>query len=96
MSALPGRPQAGHAVLLPRQPIDWQQDALCREVSPEIFYPTAGNGRARQAKDICHACPAITECREYSLANNEKWGVWGGLSEHDRRELRRTRRAGAA
>lgn len=73
----------------------WREDALCRQVAPEVFFPTAGNGHARMAKDICRACTSIDDCRSYALANNERYGVWGGLSEHDRRRLRR-RKQGAS
>ena len=64
----------------------WQEDALCKETDPEIFFPEKG-GSTKEAKKVCGRCEVEEECREYALANNERYGVWGGLSEYDRRKI---------
>lgn len=69
---------------------DWT-DALCRQTDPEIFFPGVG-GSTRQAKKVCQQCPVREQCLEYALEHDERFGVWGGLSEHQRKRLRRSRR----
>lgn len=71
---------------------DWQERALCAETDPEAFYPEKG-GSTRDAKKVCRSCEVRTECLEYALANDERWGVFGGLSERERRPLLQARRA---
>ena len=66
----------------------WQEQALCAETDPEAFFPEKG-GSTREAKKICTGCEVRTECLEYALANDERFGIWGGLSERERRRLRR-------
>ncbi len=66
----------------------WQADALCAQTDPEAFFPEKG-GSTRDAKRICTACEVRTECLEYALENDERFGIWGGLSERERRRLRR-------
>lgn len=68
----------------------WQDAALCAQVDPEIFFPEKG-GSTREAKLVCHACEARAECLDYALEHDEPHGVWGGMSERERRLL--TRRA---
>ncbi len=70
---------------------DWQEDALCAQADPEAFFPEKG-GSTRAAKSICGRCPAKEACLQYALDNDERHGIWGGLSEPERRELRRTER----
>jgi len=69
-------------------PLSWQADALCAQTDPEAFFPEKG-GSTRDAKRICSACEVKAECLEYALANDERFGIWGGLSERERRRLRR-------
>ena len=69
-------------------PLDWQTDALCAQTDPEAFFPEKG-GSTRDAKRICTACEVKARCLEYALANDERFGIWGGLSERERRRLRR-------
>lgn len=64
----------------------WKDYALCAQVDPEIFYPEAG-GSVRIAKRICRGCEVRTECLAYALEHHERFGVWGGLSERERRHL---------
>lgn len=66
----------------------WQADALCAQTDPEAFFPEKG-GSTREAKKICQQCDVSAECLEYALANDERFGIWGGLSERERRRLRR-------
>lgn len=65
---------------------DWVLDALCAEIDHDIFFPDKG-GSTREAKGICIDCPVAAECLDYALANNERFGIWGGLSERERRRL---------
>lgn len=69
-------------------PLAWQQRALCAQTDPEAFFPEKG-GSTREAKAVCQACEVREECLEYALANDERFGIWGGLSERERRRLRR-------
>ena len=66
----------------------WQADALCAQTDPEAFFPEKG-GSTRDAKKICTTCEVRSECLEYALQNDERFGIWGGLSERERRKLRR-------
>ncbi|MET2012082.1 WhiB family transcriptional regulator [Microbacterium chocolatum] len=66
----------------------WQTDALCAQTDPEAFFPEKG-GSTRDAKRVCTTCDVRTECLEYALANDERFGIWGGLSERERRKLKR-------
>ncbi|WP_406083080.1 WhiB family transcriptional regulator [Micromonospora zamorensis] len=65
---------------------DWRDDALCQQVDPEIFYPDKGESTA-PAKSICSRCDVRTECLKAALDRREQFGVWGGLSERERRQL---------
>lgn len=67
----------------------WMDDALCAEVDPDVFFPEKG-GSTRDAKKVCAACPVRAMCLDYALANKEYIGIWGGLSERERRQLRRS------
>lgn len=66
----------------------WQERALCAETDPEAFFPEKG-GSTREAKRICLGCEVRDECLEYALAHDERFGIWGGLSERERRRLKR-------
>jgi len=70
----------------------WQTDALCAQTDPEAFFPEKG-GSTRDAKRICTSCEVKSDCLEYALQNDERFGIWGGLSERERRRLRRARTA---
>jgi WhiB family redox-sensing transcriptional regulator len=67
---------------------EWQERALCAQTDPEAFFPEKG-GSTREAKRICSGCEVRAECLEYALAHDERFGIWGGLSERERRRLRR-------
>jgi WhiB family transcriptional regulator, redox-sensing transcriptional regulator len=66
----------------------WQERSLCAQTDPEAFFPEKG-GSTREAKKICVGCEVRAECLEYALANDERFGIWGGLSERERRRLKR-------
>jgi len=66
----------------------WQERALCAQTDPEAFFPEKG-GSTREAKRICLGCDVKNECLEYALANDERFGIWGGLSERERRRIKR-------
>lgn len=74
------------------EPLAWQADGLCAQTDPEAFFPEKG-GSTRDAKRICIGCEVKKQCLEYALANEERFGIWGGLSERERRKLRRERKA---
>nr|WP_269204429.1 WhiB family transcriptional regulator [Motilibacter deserti] len=66
----------------------WQERALCAQTDPEAFFPEKG-GSTREAKKVCLSCEVRSECLDYALAHDERFGIWGGLSERERRKLRR-------
>ena len=66
----------------------WQEFALCAQTDPEAFFPEKG-GSTREAKRICQGCEVRAECLEYALAHDERFGIWGGLSERERRKLKK-------
>jgi WhiB family transcriptional regulator, redox-sensing transcriptional regulator len=68
----------------------WQRSANCLGVDPDLFFPERG-GSTREAKEVCRGCVVREECLQYALENGEKFGIWGGLSERERRRLRRRR-----
>jgi len=68
----------------------WQDEANCLGVDPDLFFPERG-ASTREAKEVCRACAVRSECLEFALANGEKFGIWGGLSERERRRIRRQR-----
>ncbi|KAB1647557.1 MULTISPECIES: WhiB family transcriptional regulator [unclassified Pseudoclavibacter] len=68
--------------------LEWQSEALCAQTDPEAFFPEKG-GSTRDAKRICSSCEVRAQCLEYALQNDERFGIWGGLSERERRKLRR-------
>jgi WhiB family redox-sensing transcriptional regulator len=66
----------------------WQERALCAQTDPEAFFPEKG-GSTREAKRICLGCEVKDRCLDYALAHDERFGIWGGLSERERRRLKR-------
>ncbi len=69
-------------------PPSWQERALCAQTDPEAFFPEKG-GSTREAKRVCTGCEVKGECLEYALARDERFGIWGGMSERERRRLKR-------
>lgn len=75
-------------------PENWRELGLCAQTDPEAFFPDKG-GSTLEAKRMCKGCEVRTECLEAALANDERFGVWGGKTERERRALRRERRVAA-
>lgn len=68
----------------------WQDYANCLGVDPDLFFPERG-ASTREAKEVCRGCIVRAQCLEYALVNSEKFGIWGGMSERERRRIRRQR-----
>jgi WhiB family transcriptional regulator, redox-sensing transcriptional regulator len=68
----------------------WQRQANCMGVDPDLFFPERG-ASTKEAKEVCRGCVVREDCLEYALANGEKFGIWGGMSERERRRIRRRR-----
>lgn len=86
LSLVPDEPEPLEAIAVDDE--RWQDRALCAQTDPEAFFPEKG-GSTREAKKICQRCSVRTECLEYALANDERFGIWGGMSERERRRLKR-------
>jgi WhiB family redox-sensing transcriptional regulator len=75
--------------------MDWRNEASCRDVDPDLFFPIGTTGIAIDqvdaAKRICASCSVREPCLEFALASNQDAGVWGGLTEDERRTLKRAR-----
>ena len=89
-------PEPARQVPLPRLPLSrpaWHQQAACRGVGPEAFYPPAGARETatthpyRDARKVCATCPVVDECRQ--AGQSESHGLWGGQSPGERRRVRR-------
>lgn len=68
----------------------WQFQGVCRQADPALFFPESTRGNTRtnlvaQAKAVCSTCPVISECRAHGLTVEEPYGIWGGLTVHERR-----------
>lgn len=68
--------------------MEWQERALCAQTDPEAFFPEKG-GSTREAKKVCLSCDVRADCLEYALAHDERFGIWGGLSERERLRLKK-------
>jgi len=90
-ASLTTTPTAGPTIQLANgenMELSWQERSLCAQTDPEAFFPEKG-GSTREAKRVCHSCEVRQECLEYALAHDERFGIWGGLSERERRRLKR-------
>jgi len=72
------------------EPKTWWDFANCLGVEPDLFFPERG-ASTREAKEVCRGCVVLGDCLEYALDHGEKFGIWGGMSERERRRLRRQR-----
>ena len=68
--------------------VDWMDDALCRQVGFDLFFPDKGDNAAA-ALAVCRGCPVTTDCLNYALSSGMVHGVWGGTTEAQRRRMRR-------
>ena len=68
---------------------DWRDDAACRDADPELFFPDSRSawGQVKRAKLICRGCPVSATCLSWALDSNQEAGIWGGLTEDERRRL---------
>ena len=75
----------------------WRDHALCRDTDPELFFPVGTTGHAltsiEHAKRVCEQCKVTRDCLDFALETNQDSGIWGGLSEDERRAIRRHRAA---
>jgi WhiB family redox-sensing transcriptional regulator len=73
--------------------VDWRHEAGCREVDPELFFPIGNSGPAllqiEEAKQVCRRCTVMEECLRWAIDSGQDAGVWGGMSEDERRALKR-------
>lgn len=69
-------------------PLAWLDDGLCAQTDPDAFFPDKGES-SKAAKQVCRQCDVRAECLQYALDHNERFGVWGGLSDRERRRLMR-------
>ncbi len=72
----------------------WYVKANCMGVNPDLFFPERG-ASTREAKTVCKGCVVKEDCLEYALKTGERFGIWGGMSERERRKLRRERLIGS-
>jgi WhiB family redox-sensing transcriptional regulator len=77
-------------LLEPDAGMEWKQLGSCREADPDMWFPERGSS-VKEAKRICQGCPVRYRCLEYALADDEGFGVWGGMSERERRRHKRAR-----
>lgn len=72
----------------------WRDAAACRDVEPRLFFPVGLTGsalaQAERAKAVCALCPVVEECLAFAVTTNQEYGVWGGLDEEERHEVRRS------
>ncbi|KMS74212.1 WhiB family transcriptional regulator [Streptomyces viridochromogenes] len=72
---------------------DWRMDAVCSKEDPELFFPIGNTGPAllqiEEAKAVCRRCPVMDQCLQWALESGQDSGVWGGLSEDERRAMKR-------
>jgi WhiB family redox-sensing transcriptional regulator len=88
LSLVPEQPERYEVAPATIEEDQWQERALCAQTDPEAFFPEKG-GSTREAKRICLGCEVKDACLDYALAHDERFGIWGGLSERERRRLKR-------
>ena len=73
--------------------MDWRHEAACRDEDPELFFPIGTTGPAvlqiEEAKAVCRSCDVTNDCLNWAIESGQDAGVWGGLSEDERRALKR-------
>jgi WhiB family redox-sensing transcriptional regulator len=77
----------------PLKRVDWRRVAACRDDDPELFFPIGTSGpavtQAEQAREVCRGCPAIGYCALFAFEAGQDSGVWGGMTEQERRAVKR-------
>ena len=77
--------------------LDWQEDAACRAYENVVFFGDEGESelekqaRESRAKVVCRSCPVQEPCLEFAMETNQKYGIWGGLTDKERASLKRRR-----
>ncbi|HLS01222.1 MAG TPA: WhiB family transcriptional regulator [Beutenbergiaceae bacterium] len=75
--------------------MDWRTKAACLNEDPELFFPIGNTGPAlvqiEEAKAVCRQCPVVEVCLKWAMETGQDAGVWGGMSEDERRSLKRRR-----
>lgn len=75
--------------------MDWRHNALCKDEDPELFFPIGNTGPAerqiKEARSVCNQCVVKCDCRDWALDTGQQSGIWGGLSEDERRGMTRIR-----
>ncbi|HEY2086986.1 MAG TPA: WhiB family transcriptional regulator [Mycobacterium sp.] len=74
---------------------EWRHEAACASVGGDFWFPEKG-GSTAEAKKVCRTCPVVTECGEYALATQQRFGIWGNLSERERRHIANVRKRASA
>ena len=78
---------------IPDWEMTWIHRARCASEDPDLFFPVGSTGpfleQIGRAKAVCRLCPVRAECLEWALATDQRAGIWGGLTEEERRDLRR-------
>jgi WhiB family redox-sensing transcriptional regulator len=78
--------------------MDWRHEAICRSEDPELFFPVGNSGPAlaqiAKAKLVCNKCPVTHDCLAWAISSGQDAGVWGGMSEDERRALKRRNNRG--
>ncbi len=73
--------------------MDWRSRAACLDKDPELFFPVGNTGPAllqiEEAKSVCRRCPVMDTCLQWAIETGQDAGVWGGMSEDERRALKR-------
>ncbi len=88
MTAVPWRIVPLLAAVIDIRDGDWRDLALCAEIDPERWFPEKG-ASTREAKQVCRKCDVRAECLAYALRNGEREGIWGGMSDRERRRIGR-------
>jgi len=74
---------------------EWQLHSSCRGADQELFFPAEGERaaqarlREQRAKRVCEACPVLSQCRSFALSTRQEYGIWGGMTEDERRSMHR-------
>ena len=74
--------------------LSWQDGANCKGANADLFFPERG-ASTRTAKSICRECVVRADCLEFAISTGEKFGIWGGMSERERRKVRKERQIAA-
>jgi WhiB family redox-sensing transcriptional regulator len=72
----------------PDTDLSWQHEALCAQTDPEAFFPEKG-GSTREAKKVCARCEVREQCLQWAIDHDERFGIWGGMSERERRRYKK-------